>query len=144
MTWSSASRLQTVPGVAWVLGYTIASEIAIQLEAEKLVLLTDVDGIYLREGEPETKLSRLTADDAEELIKNGSATAGMIPKLQSIIGLLRRGVKSAHIINGTLRNALLAEVFTDNGQSLGVFDIEGVRKEEEPPVRTVRKGRLDA
>jgi acetylglutamate kinase len=94
---------------------TIASEIAIQLEAEKLVLLSDVDGIYLREGEPETKLSRLTADEADELIKNGSATGGMIPKLQSIIGLLRRGVKSAHIINGNARNALLAEVFTDKG-----------------------------
>jgi acetylglutamate kinase len=94
---------------------TIASEIAIQLKAEKLVLLSDVDGIFLRAGEPETKLSRLTAAEADELIKNGSATAGMIPKLQSIIGLLRRGVKSAHIINGNARNALLAEVFTDKG-----------------------------
>ncbi len=94
---------------------TIASEIAIQLEAEKLVLLSDVDGIYLRAGEPETKLSRLTADEAEELVKNGSATGGMIPKLENIIALLRRGVKSAHIINGLNRNALLAEVFTDKG-----------------------------
>jgi acetylglutamate kinase len=94
---------------------TIASEIAIQLKAEKLVLLSDVDGIYLRAGEPETKLSRLTADEAEELVREGSATGGMIPKLQSIIELLRRGVRSAHIINGTARNALLAEVFTDKG-----------------------------
>ena len=94
---------------------TIASEIAIQLKAEKLVLLSDVDGIYLRANEPETKLSRLTADEAEELVHQGSATGGMIPKLQNIIELLRRGVKSAHIINGTARNALLAEVFTDKG-----------------------------
>jgi len=94
---------------------TIASEIAIQLKAEKLVLLSDVDGIYLSAGEPETKLSRLTADEAEELVREGSATGGMIPKLQSIIELLRRGVRSAHIINGTARNALLAEVFTDKG-----------------------------
>jgi len=94
---------------------TIASEIAIQLQAEKLVLLSDVDGIYLRAGEAETKLSRLTADEAEDLIRQGSATAGMIPKLQSIVELLRRGVKNAHIINGTARNALLAEVFTDKG-----------------------------
>jgi len=94
---------------------TIAAEIAIQLQAEKLVLLSDVEGIYLRPGEPQTKLSRLTADDAEALIKNGAATGGMVPKLQSIVELLRRGVKSAHIINGTLRNALLAEVFTDEG-----------------------------
>jgi acetylglutamate kinase len=94
---------------------TIASEIAIQLKAEKLVLLSDVDGIYLRAGEPQTKLSRLTADEAEALVKNGAATGGMVPKLQSIIQLLRQGVKSAHIINGNLRNALLAEVFTDKG-----------------------------
>src|SRR6266849_8182726 len=94
---------------------TIASEIAIQLKAEKLVLLSDVDGIYLRAGEPQTKLSRLTADEAEELIQKGSASGGMIPKLQSIVELLRRGVKSAHVINGNARNALLAEVFTDKG-----------------------------
>ena len=94
---------------------TIAAEIAIQLQAEKLVLLSDVDGIYLRAGEPQTKLSRLNADEAEALIRKGTATGGMVPKLQSIIELLRRGVKSAHIINGGLRNALLAEVFTDQG-----------------------------
>lgn len=94
---------------------TIAAEIAIQLQAEKLVLLSDVDGIYLRAGEPETKLSRLTASEAKALLEDGSATAGMIPKLQNIVGLLRRGVKSAHIIDGNSRNALLAEVFTDEG-----------------------------
>src|SRR4030095_15188619 len=58
---------------------TIASEIAVQLQAEKLVLLSDVDGIYLRADEPETKLSRLTAAEAEELGENGKATAGMSP-----------------------------------------------------------------
>jgi acetylglutamate kinase len=94
---------------------TIASEIAVQLQAEKLVLLSDVDGIYLRAGEPETKLSRLTAAEAEELVKSGTATGGMIPKLQSITNLLSRGVKSAHIIDGNSRNTLLAEVFTDQG-----------------------------
>jgi len=94
---------------------TIASEIAIQLKAEKLVLLSDVDGIYLRAGEPDTKLSRLTAEEAQALIANGTATGGMLPKLQSVLELLDRGVKSAHIIDGTMRNALLAEVFTDKG-----------------------------
>lgn len=94
---------------------TVASEIAVQLQAEKLVLLSDVDGIYLRVGDPGTKLSRLTAAEAEELITSGTATGGMIPKLQSIIELLKRGVKSAHIIDGNSRNTLLAEVFTDEG-----------------------------
>lgn len=94
---------------------TIAAEIAIQLQAEKLVLLSDVDGIYLRTDQPETKLSQLTADEAKALIDDGSATGGMIPKLQNIVEILRRGVKSAHIINGNSRNALLAEVFTNEG-----------------------------
>lgn len=94
---------------------TIAAEIAVRLKAEKLILLSDVDGIHLRAGEPETKLSRLSVDEAEALITDGTATGGMIPKLQSITQLLRRGVHSAHIINGGLRNALLAEVFTDEG-----------------------------
>jgi acetylglutamate kinase len=94
---------------------TIASEIAVRLEAEKLILLSDVDGIYLRAGEEDTKLSRLTSAEAEALVEQGKATGGMIPKLQSITALLRRGVKSAHIINGTKRNALLSEIFTDQG-----------------------------
>ena len=94
---------------------TVASEIAVQLKAEKLILLSDVDGIYLSPGDPQTKLSRLTADEADDLIARGAATGGMIPKLQSIAALLRRGVHSAHIISGTNRNALLSEIFTDKG-----------------------------
>jgi acetylglutamate kinase len=94
---------------------TIAAEIAVQLQAEKLILLSDVDGIYLTAGDPATKLSRLTAAEANELISSGAASGGMIPKLQSITVLLHRGVHSAHIISGTKRNALLSEVFTDKG-----------------------------
>jgi acetylglutamate kinase len=94
---------------------TIAAEIAIQLKAEKLILLSDVDGIFLRPGELETKLSRLTAAEAHAMIKDGTATGGMVPKLQSIITLLSRGVHSAHILSGTTRNALLSEIFTDSG-----------------------------
>ena len=94
---------------------TIAAEIAVQLKAEKLILLSDVDGIYLRHGEADTKLSRLTMEEATQLIESGSAKGGMIPKLQSLTTLLARGVHSAHIISGTKRNALLSEVFTDSG-----------------------------
>ena len=94
---------------------TIAAEIAVVLQAEKLILLSDVDGIYLNPAEVQSKLSRLTAAEADELIVNGAATGGMIPKLQSITTLLRRGVHSAHVISGAKRNALLSEVFTDKG-----------------------------
>ncbi|HZB43712.1 MAG TPA: acetylglutamate kinase [Pyrinomonadaceae bacterium] len=94
---------------------TIAAEIAVRLEAEKLIMLSDVDGIYLRPGEQATKLSRLTAAEVAALVTDGVATGGMIPKLQNITDILRRGVRSAHIIKGSLRNALLSEVFTDEG-----------------------------
>lgn len=94
---------------------TIAAEIAVSLCAEKLILLTDVNGIYLNENDESTKISRLTVADAQEMIKSGRATGGMIPKLENLISLLNRGVASAHIIGGKNRNAVLAEVFTDEG-----------------------------
>ena len=94
---------------------TIAAEIAVNLGAEKLILLTDVNGIYLDEGDENTKLSRLTVADATRMIESGQATGGMIPKLENLISLLGRGVQSAHIISGKTRNAILAEVFTDEG-----------------------------
>jgi acetylglutamate kinase len=94
---------------------TIAAEIAVQLSAEKLILLSDVNGIYLNPNDETTKLSRLTIAQIEEMISGGKATGGMIPKLQSLASNLRRGVASAHIISGTARNALLSEVFTDEG-----------------------------
>jgi acetylglutamate kinase len=94
---------------------TVAAEIAVKLKAEKLVLLSDVNGIYLDPNDETTKLSRVNVSQAEEMIANGTATGGMIPKLQNLISLLNQGVKSAHIISGNERNALLSEVFTDEG-----------------------------
>lgn len=94
---------------------TIAAEIAVCLKAEKLILLSDVNGIYLNEKDEATKLSRVTAADAKHLIESGRATGGMIPKLENLVALLGRGVSSAHIICGNKRNALLSEVFTNEG-----------------------------
>ncbi len=87
---------------------TIAAEIAIQLKAEKLVLLSDVNGIYLDPNDETSKLSRLTIKEAENLIESGKATGGMIPKLESLTKIVESGVKSAHIISGnvTQRSAL--------------------------------------
>jgi acetylglutamate kinase len=94
---------------------TIASEIAAELNVEKLILLSDVNGIYLDAKDENSKLSRLTAAEAREMITSGRATGGMIPKLENLIELLDRGIGSAHVISGTDRNALLSEVFTDQG-----------------------------
>jgi len=94
---------------------TIAAEIAVCLQAEKLVLLSDVSGIYLEPDDPETKISRLSIAEAEAQIASGSISEGMIPKVQNITDVLSRGISSVHIISGTVRNALLSEVFTDSG-----------------------------
>lgn len=94
---------------------TIAAEIAISLKAEKLLLLSDVNGIYADPNDESTKIDKLTLAEAEAMIAGGTATGGMIPKLQSLISLLHRGVRSAHIMSCSMRNAILAEVFTDEG-----------------------------
>lgn len=94
---------------------TIASEIAVMLGAEKLVLLSDVNGIYLDPKDETSKIDRLSKADARAMIESGNATGGMIPKLESLISILERGVNSAHVISGTARNGILAEVFTDEG-----------------------------
>ena len=94
---------------------TIASEIAARLGAEKLILLSDVNGVYLDPNDESTKITRLTTTEARQMIESGRATGGMIPKLESLMSLLDRGVHSAHVIGGTDRNALLSEVFTDEG-----------------------------
>ena len=94
---------------------TIATEIAVRLGAEKLILLSDVNGIYLDPKDSSTKIDRLSITEARAMIVSGSATGGMIPKLENLISLIERGVRSAHVIGGTSRNGILAEVFTDEG-----------------------------
>ena len=94
---------------------TIATELAIELAAEKLILLSDVNGIYTDANDEKTKLSRVSVREAEQMIESGAATGGMIPKLQNLISVIARGVRSAHVIGGSERNALLSEVFTDEG-----------------------------
>ncbi len=94
---------------------TVASEIAVSLKAEKLILMTDVDGIYADANDPTTLISKMSVADMKRMIESGKATGGMIPKLESLRSLLERGVSSAHIINGSRRNALLSEVFTNEG-----------------------------
>jgi len=94
---------------------TIAAEIAVHLQAEKLILLTDVDGILLDRDDPSSRVSRLTVEEADRLVKERVVSSGMLPKIAAIAHLIRRGVRSAHIINGAKRNALLHEVFTDEG-----------------------------
>src|ERR1044071_1539745 len=73
---------------------TIAAEIAVHLQAEKLVLLTDVDGILLYRDDPQSRISRLTIKEAERLVQERVVSAGMLPKISAIARLIERGVRS--------------------------------------------------
>jgi acetylglutamate kinase len=110
---------------------TIATEIAVHLSAEKLVLMSNVDGVYVEEDGTRRKLTTLTLSEAEELLDSHQVSDGMIPKLSSVISLLQRGGKAAHVISGFRRNALLQEIFTDRGS--GTM-ITGELKSSEPGV----------
>lgn len=90
---------------------TAASHIAAALKAEKLIMMTDVDGV-LRDGK---LVSTLSADEARQLISTGVVEGGMIPKVESILHGLDNGVVSAAIINGNDHHAIIAELFTDKG-----------------------------
>lgn len=90
---------------------TAAGEIAAALQAEKLLLLTDVPGILDRDG---TLLPHISIDQARELIKNGVVSKGMIPKVEACLRALD-GVRRAHIIDGRVPHALIRELFTNRG-----------------------------
>ena len=92
-----------------------ASEVASALGADKLVYLTDVDGLFRDMEDEESLISQLTKSEAEELLGSGTLSAGMIPKISSVVEALKGGVKEVHLLNGTFPHALLLEVFTDAG-----------------------------
>ena len=94
---------------------TAAGEIARALQAEKLVFLTDVNGI-LRDGhDPDSRISTLHVRDVDALIQDGTAAGGMIPKLQACLRSVGGGVRKTHIIDGRAPHALLLEIFTREG-----------------------------
>ncbi len=90
----------------------VAGEIAEALQAEKLILLTDVEGIRAADG---TLIPTLELERAQQLIRAGVITAGMIPKVECCIEALRGGAKKTHIIDGRVRHAVLLEIFTREG-----------------------------
>lgn len=90
----------------------VAGAVASQLKAEKLVLLTDVEGVLSRDG---TLLSSLNRDEAEQLISSGDAAGGMIPKIKCCQNAVGADVGKAHIIDGRQSHALLLEIFTREG-----------------------------
>jgi len=94
---------------------TVAAQIAISLQAEKLIFLTDVDGIFKDSSNPSTIISSLNINKTKELIESGCVQKGMIPKVEAAIQALQGGVKKIHLLNGKSPHSILLEVFTDSG-----------------------------
>lgn len=92
-----------------------AGEVAGALQAEKLVLLTDVEGIFRDFRDRGTLISTLQLDEIDGLVQNGTIDGGMLPKVEACVKALRQGVAKTHIIDGRLLHSLLLEVFTDRG-----------------------------
>ena len=90
----------------------VAGKIAEALHAEKLLLLTDVEGVKGRDGQ---LLDSLSTEQALEMIRDGSISGGMIPKVECCLQAIRGGVKQAHVIDGRVKHALLLEVLTNRG-----------------------------
>jgi acetylglutamate kinase len=94
---------------------TAATAVAQAVGAEKLVFLSDVNGVRKRKDDPESLIHSLTASEARPLIADGSIESGMIPKVEGCLETLERGVGKIHIIDGRLRHSLLLEIYTNRG-----------------------------
>jgi acetylglutamate kinase len=92
---------------------TAAAALAVALKAAKLVVLTDVEGLYLDWPNSDEVISQLDAGDLEDLLP--SLSAGMIPKMEACLTAVRGGVPHAHVLDGRLSHAILLEIFTDSG-----------------------------
>ncbi len=91
---------------------TVASAVATAIQAEKLIYLTDVDGVKDING---NIIYEITTDDADMLIEDGTVSGGMIPKVRACTDAVEQGVNRVHIIDGRILHSILLEIFTDTG-----------------------------
>ncbi|HEY4607684.1 MAG TPA: acetylglutamate kinase [Ilumatobacteraceae bacterium] len=94
---------------------TVAGAIAEALGAEKLVYLTDIEGLRTAIDDPESLIRQTTPDELDALMADGTIAGGMIPKVESCVRAVRNGVRRAHILDGRIAHVLLLEIFTDEG-----------------------------
>ncbi len=94
---------------------TAAAKIAGALEAEALISMTDTSGILKNKDDPSTLIRKITLDDAEKLVADGTINGGMIPKVECCVDAIRWGVKKVFIIDGRIPHAILIETLTDEG-----------------------------
>ncbi len=101
-----------------------ACAVAKAVGADKLVFLTDVEGLYRDFSDKSTFISRIRASEAEELISDGYIGGGMLPKLANCTSAVENGVNRVHILDGRIPHCLLLEIFTDNGVGTAIMNDE--------------------
>ena len=94
---------------------TAAAAIATALKAEKLIFLTDIDGVRADPEDPASLFPILTVEHAKALIEDGTISGGMIPKVTACTEAVENGVRRVHILNGTIPHPIILEIFTDRG-----------------------------
>ena len=94
---------------------TVAGALAEALSAEKLIFLTDVEGLRVVPDDPTTLIHQASLDVVAEILRGGGAVGGMKPKIEACAQAVRGGVDRAHILDGRVPHALLLELFTDSG-----------------------------
>ena len=104
---------------------TVAGAIAEALHAEKLVYLTDIEGLRRDVHDAASLIRQTTADELDALIEEGIIAGGMIPKVASCIHAVRHGVQNAHILDGRIAHVLLLEIFTDSGIGTMIRSTQG-------------------
>lgn len=93
----------------------VAADIAGAIKAEKLLLLTDTEGVYKNFEDKSSFISKLTSKEAREYIKDEIITGGMIPKVEACLRAIQFGAKKTHIIDGRVPHSIILELFTDEG-----------------------------
>ncbi|HEX3793180.1 MAG TPA: acetylglutamate kinase [Acidimicrobiales bacterium] len=94
---------------------TVAGALAVALGAEKLIFLTDIEGLRIVPDDPTTVIHQASLEIIEEILRSGGAQGGMVPKVEACADAVRSGVARAHILDGRVPHALLLELFTDSG-----------------------------
>ena len=98
----------------------VAGKVAEALNAEKLILLTNIAGLQDKSGEV---LTGLSTEQVDELIADGTIYGGMLPKIKCALDAVKSGVQSAHIIDGRVSHSTLLEIFTDDGVGTLITDV---------------------
>jgi acetylglutamate kinase len=101
---------------------TVAGEVAGAVDAEKLIILTDVPGVLRDPDDPDSLIQKIRVSEIPGLIEEGVITGGMIPKIETCVKAIENGVKSCHIIDGRKKHSLLLEIFTTEGIGTMIYE----------------------